>query len=142
MFAVPVLAVCLSVPFLIPASAHAGNVHRLQVLASQLGAETVSTQPRLRSLPVESTGANAESLVCLTFNKRETRQTFGLRKAHVYVCFNFLQNPSEGVGNVLDRRGRERCVVTGAFHAGSTAAEDCLVLSLCSKVFVTGACGS
>lgn len=93
-----------------------------------------------RALALSNSGAAAESIFCLTFDRRETQRTFGLRGAHVYACFNFLRNPSEAAGAVLGRQGRPRCLVTGSFRQGPTPAEDCLVLAVCGDVFVTGAC--
>lgn len=136
-----VLVMLLLGPLVVPATAQVSSVQRLEALGSRLGVGMGAAQLNLQSRPVKTTGDMAESLVCLTFDRRETRQTFGLRRARVYVCFNLLENPSEALGIALDRRGRQRCVVTGSFHAGPTAAEDCLVLSVCGNAFITGACG-
>jgi hypothetical protein len=129
----------------VSAAAHAGGPERLAASLHALrGRMPPPTSPAavgtVRALPLSSTGGAAESLFCLTFDRRETRSTFGLRGAHVYACFNFLRNPAEAAGAVLDRRGRPRCLVTGSFRQGATPAEDCLVLALCGQVFVTGAC--
>jgi hypothetical protein len=102
---------------------------------------SVATGGNPRALPLTDSGDAGESIFCLTFTRQETRRTFGIRGAHVYACFNFLRDPSEAVGAVLDKRGRPRCLVTGTFRKGSTPAGDCLVLALCEDVFLTGACG-
>ena len=109
-------------------------------LSASLQALRGRTSQGVRALQVSNTGAAAESIFCLTFDRRESQRTFGLRGTHVYACFNFLRNPAEAAGAVLDRRGRPQCLVTGSFRQGPTPAEDCLVLALCGEVFVTGAC--
>jgi hypothetical protein len=125
--------------------ARADGPERLLVSAQALSgraadAASAAGDGRSRALRLTNSGSAAESIVCLTFDRRESQRTFGLRGAHVYACFNFLRDPAEAVGAVLDRRGRAQCLVTGSFRQGATAAEDCLILALCGDVFVTGAC--
>jgi hypothetical protein len=124
--------------------AHADGPGRLLASAHALGgrpSEAASAgDGRSRALRLTNSGSAAESIVCLTFDRRESQRAFRVRGAHVYACFNLLRDPAEAVGAVLDRRGRAQCVVTGSFRQGATAAEDCLILALCGDVFVTGAC--
>ncbi|MDD1668149.1 MAG: hypothetical protein LUO96_06750 [Methanomicrobiales archaeon] len=125
--------------------AHADSRTRLEALLGSLEVtagrfEKAGPREAERMLPLRDTGDAAETLFCLTFNRRETKQMLNVRHGHAYVCFNFLQNPSEAVGNVLDKRGRQRCLITGFFGQGTTVEDDCLVLALCGSVFVAGAC--
>jgi hypothetical protein len=124
--------------------AHADPSSRLEALlkASDVSVRRLqppSTAGGLQPMPLRDTGDGADSLFCLTFNKRETKRTLRER-GHAYVCFNFLQNPSEAVGNVLDRKGRQRCLITGYFAQGETMDRDCLILAFCDQVYVAGAC--
>ena len=124
--------------------AHADPSARLEALLKASDVAVRSFQPPpsaggLQPLPLRDTGEGADSLFCLTFNKRETKRTLRER-GHAYVCFNFLQNPSEAVGNVLDRKGRQRCLITGYFAQGETKDRDCLILAFCGQVYVAGAC--
>ncbi len=141
---VAVLSSCLGMSALARADGPERLVASLQMLHGRtLEAPATARSERARALALSNSGGAAESLFCLTFDRRETHRTFklrGLRGAHVYACFNFLRSPAEAVGAVLDRRGRSRCLVTGSFRQGTTPAEDCLVLALCDDVFVTGAC--
>jgi hypothetical protein len=86
------------------------------------------------------TGDTAETLFCSNFTKRDTKKMLGVRQGHAYVCFNFLQNPSEAVGNVLNARGQQQCLITGFFDEGPTLDQDCLILALCDQIYVAGSC--
>jgi hypothetical protein len=128
-----------------PASSYADSRDRLESLLAQLDiaavpAEAAAARPATPALALTNTGDAADTLFCLTFDKRDTKRTLRMSKSHAYVCFNFLQNPSEAVGNVLNRRGRQRCLITGFFQQGRTIDEDCLVLAFCTDVYVAGAC--
>jgi len=95
---------------------------------------------RGRTGALTDTGDSGDTLFCLNFTKRDTRKMLGVRKGHAYVCFNFLQNPSEAVGNVLNRRGQQQCLITGFFDEGPTLEQDCLILALCGQIYVAGSC--
>ena len=120
-----------------PSSRIEGLVRRSELSPRHL--ERVKPSAALPLLPLKDTGDGAETIFCLTFDRRETRRM--LRKeGHAYVCFNFLQNPSEAVGNILSKSGRQRCLITGFFAQGETIYDDCLVLAFCGNVYVTGSC--
>jgi len=142
---------------LAPGLAHAQPVGRLLALLEDAGlkpgAMTREVRGALRGERAEiapgelpaapaltDTGDGAESLFCLNFDRRDTRRMLHMRGSHAYVCFNFLQNPSEAVGGVLTQRGRSRCLITGLFLEGLTTADDCLVLAFCNSVVVAGSC--
>jgi len=120
-----------------PSSRIEGLLRRSELSPRHL--ERVKPSAALPLLPLKDTGDGAETIFCLTFDRRETRRM--LRKeGHAYVCFNFLQNPSEAVGNILSKSGRQRCLITGFFAQGETIYDDCLVLAFCGNVYVTGSC--
>jgi hypothetical protein len=111
---------------------------RLEALLGRSGVVTAGAAAV--ASPLNDTGDGSDTLFCLTFNRRDARTMLRLRQGHAYVCFNFLQNPSEAVGNVLDGKGQQRCLITGFFEEGPTLDQDCLILAFCGQVYVAGAC--
>jgi hypothetical protein len=123
--------------------AHADPRARLEALLDRSGVAAVGAAGHTGAAvasPLKDTGDGGDTLFCLTFNRRDTRTMLRLRQGHAYVCFNFLQNPSEAVGNVLDGKGQQQCLITGFFEEGPTLDSDCLLLAFCGQVYVAGAC--
>jgi hypothetical protein len=136
--------VAMSFLVLVAPPAEADSRARLEALLERSGvhgqrdADGRARRPGRSAL--KDTGEAGDSLFCLTFSRRDTRKMLGSRKGHSYVCFNFLQNPAEAVGNVLNRHGQQQCLITGFFEEGRNVESDCLILAYCGQVHVAGNC--
>jgi hypothetical protein len=137
------LVIAIAALILCVRCAHADSRARLEALLDRSGVAADGAGGRSGAAvasPLNDTGDGSDTLFCLTFDRRDARTMLRLRQGHAYVCFNFLQNPSEAVGNVLDGKGQQRCLITGFFEEGPTLDQDCLILAFCGQVYVAGAC--